>query len=92
MSENTKNFVLELFAAMDALSRVQNGSSISEMHKIMPYCSRGEVIRVLNALVETGLAYQEKKPHGRTGKLVFHMTENCAIGCASIARQYTERH
>lgn len=92
MSSNTRNFVLELFTALDCLSSVQNGMSISDMQKAMPYCTRGEVIRVLKTLESMTYAYQEKRPHGRTGKLVYHMTETAAIHCAAIARQYTERN
>lgn len=91
MNASTRNFVLEIFTAMDHLSGVQNGCTITEMCKVMPYCSRGEIIRILETLEGMHYAYHEIKPHGRTGKKVYHLTETAAIHCAAIARQYTER-
>lgn len=91
MNANTRNFVLEIFTAMDTLSGIQNGMTITELQKTMPYCTRGEVKRVLETLVGMSYAYQELKPHGRTGKHVYYLTETAAIHCASIARQYAEK-
>lgn len=91
MNANTRNFVLEVFTALDTLSSVQNGLSLSEINNAMPYCTRGEVKRVMETLVGMNYAYQEKIPHGRTGKMIYHMTETAAIHCAAIARQYTEK-
>lgn len=92
MSTHTRNFVLELFTVMDTLSRVQNGMTLKQLNETMPYCTRGEVKRVMDILVSMTYAYQEKIPHGRTGKMVYHLTETAAIHCAAIARQYTERN
>lgn len=92
MANRTQCFVLDTFTLLNNLSGLQNGATVGELQKMMPYCSKGQLSRLLGCLEEMNFAYHEVKPHGRTGKNVYKMTETAAIHCAAIARQYTERN
>ena len=92
MPSRTTNLVLDLFNVLSHLSTLQNGATIGQIEKAIAWMSRGQVENSLKILSEMGFTYHEEQPHGRTGKRVFHMTENAAIQLAAIARDYTERH
>lgn len=92
MPSRTTNIVLDVFNVLHHLSSVQNGATIGQVQKACSWMSRGQVENALKHLSEMSFAYHEEKPHGRTGKRVFFMTEHAAINCAGIARSYTERN
>lgn len=90
MTTRTENIVLETFTLLSHLSGVQNGMTLGEITKAMPYITKGQAGRIVSYLENMGWIYRELLPHGRTGKNVFKMTEGAAIFCADIARTYTE--
>lgn len=92
MASRTTNIVLDLFNVLGHLSCLQNGATIGEIEKAINWMTRGQVQNSLKILSEMGFTYHEVKPHGRTGKRVFYMTETAAIQLSAIARDYTERH
>lgn len=92
MPNKTTEIVLNVLNIANCLSSVQNGMTIGEVEKCVQWMSRAQIINVLNILEDMSFAYHEVKPHGRTGKKVYHLTETAAIHFASIARTYTEHH
>lgn len=92
MSLRTASNINDVFAVMHALSSAHDGMTIGEIEKSASWMSRGQVERVLSGLSEIGFTYHEVKPHGRTGKRVFRLTEAAVMSCSSIAYNYTSKN
>jgi DNA-binding IclR family transcriptional regulator len=74
------------------LANAPRGTTVGEIAKAIAFMTKGQVQRVLDELVAEGYAYSENKPHGRTGKKVYKMTEGYAMEIAHINRSYMEKY
>jgi len=92
MSPRTAGTMKDTFTLMHNLSEARDGKTVGELVKMMPWVTKGQMIRMLETLEDLFFTYRENVKHGRTGKNVWRMTDHCAIHMAAIARNYTERN
>jgi predicted ArsR family transcriptional regulator len=91
--EQTKiTSVTKVIFVSGVLAMNPKGVTVGEVSKQVAFLTKGQVQRVLDELVFEGYAYQEIKPHGRTGKKVYRMTEAYAIEIAHVNRMYAEKY
>lgn len=72
------------------LARKRGGATVGEINKSMTNLSRGQIQRVLNVLIELGYVAWEQQKHGRTGKIVYRLTEGYVMEFADVVRSYSE--
>lgn len=88
MTARTINSTMDTLFILDAISyRNKVGMTVGEIAKTQGELSRGQVQRILDNLVGSGFVWAETVPHGRTGKRMYRVGDNCAMICASIARR-----
>jgi len=75
---------------LDSVSGLKNGGTVGQIQKPFPSLSRGQVQRVLDSMVNTGIIFMTVETYGRTGKKVYRITEFAAMVCAGIATNYTQ--
>jgi len=80
----------DTLTVLDILSKAKEGLTVGGIQKHMSILTVGQVKRITESLLECGFIHEEIKPHGATGKKVYHMTENAAIMLSSVGRQYVE--
>lgn len=91
MSAKMANTFYDTLTVLDALSYSPDGLTAGQVQKVMPVCTVGQVKRMMASLLLCGFVHQTTERHGRTGKTVYHMTENAAIMLSSVSRQYVEK-
>lgn len=82
----------DTMTVMSILATSKEGMTKGAIQREMKYITVGQVGRIIATLAECGFVYGDVFKHGRTGKVVYRLTEAAAIYCASIAREYTEKH
>jgi DNA-binding IclR family transcriptional regulator len=92
MTEQKLTSVIKVVFVSGLLANSPKGTTVGEVAKAIAFMSKGQCQRVLDELVSEGYAYQEVKPHGRTGKKVYFMTEGYAMEIAHINRSYAEKY
>jgi len=91
MSPRTVNTTLDTFFILDTISKVNtDGMTVGQVCKTQNAMTRRQVQGVLDTLEGCGFVFYEVVKYGRTGKKVYRVTENCAMLCASISRNYGE--
>lgn len=91
MSNKMANTFCDQISLLHTLAENTGGMTAGALQKTMAWNTVGQVKRMLASLEACLFVHTTTEKHGRTGKTVYHMTENAAMHAASIARTYIEK-
>jgi DNA-binding PadR family transcriptional regulator len=75
---------------LESACSLKGDATIGNIQKMNPHMTRGQVERALNNLASEGYVFFETVAYGRTGKKVWHATENGIINLCAVTRAYAE--
>jgi len=80
--------ILRAFNIIGWLAFQSQGMTVGELQRACKELSKEQIRRTLAELKKIGFVFEERKPHGRTGKMVYTLSHNVAVNCEDIAKHF----
>lgn len=89
-STNGYSVLINTMWISQVIAQSKTGMTVGEVNKVVNSLTRGQVKRIMDGMVKDGYMSTRKEPHGKTGKVVYRISEGFVMECCQVAQNYNQ--